>query len=491
MSIFIRRSTPIPEENDFNEIIEEIISDIITIQTNADSQNTDTIHELYNDIITRRFRERDFKVPSLIKATDKQWKNRVVLIFYLNKYRNTIPLPRTRNIEDRTYTAEQLRQLPEPSEGEKNNIISEDIVPHLQEINLYHEYKELIGKGIEPKNISGFTSAIFNKNKKWDKAIFKPFNNLITRAFHNRGFKVPPSLDTREIESAEHAMLRNIITHYNTHAINNVVNNQPIMQQTGVAFDIHRYFKKFKPKINKYLEIINQPDNSISPVFFYRYLKNNFENNIIKLFPGDDQKVSELHEVFDKANKKIKELNEDERNLMIKSVDFAFSQGDDFKKEYIIVFLDETCHAYSTGTDTRSCVAGIIERFVTAIGSTVKIICTEKDNCNDTYDQLNMLLNPKFSIPDTASEWFKLAENNETLRAMNEPQRKKNFIDYLKLEAKRIDGVLDKDVKEDIKKYADDIDYAFEELQIGGSKKSTRKMRKRKTRMKKTRRLFI
>jgi hypothetical protein len=62
------------------------------------------------------------------------------------------------------------------------------------------------------------------------------------------------------------------------------------------------------------------------------------------------------------------------------------------------------------------------------------------------------------------------------------------------LEAKRIDGVLDKDVKEDIKKYADDIDYAFEELQIGGSKKSiTRKMIKRKTRksMKKTRRLFI
>jgi len=491
MSIFIRRSTPIPEKNDFNEIIEEIISDIITI---GHSQNTDTIHELYNDIITRRFRERGFKVPSLIKATDKHWKNRVVLIFYLNKYRNTIPIPRTTNTEDRTYTPEQLRQLSEPSEEEENNIISEDIVPHLQEINIYDEYKELIRKGIEPKNISGFTSAIFNNNKKWDKAIFKPFNKLITRKFHNRGFKVPTSLDTREIESSEHAMLKNIITRYNARRINTVVNNGPIVPQTGVAFDIHRYFKKFKPKINRYLEIIKQPDNSISPVFFYRYLKNNFENNIIKLFPGDDQKVSELREVFDKANKKIKELNEDERNLMIKSVDFAFSQGDDFKKEYIIVFLDETCHAYSTGTDTRSCVAGIIERFITAIGSTVKIICTEKDNCNDIYDQLNMLLNPKFSIPDTASEWFELAENNETLHDMNKLQRKKNFIDYLKLEAKRIDGVLDKDVKEDIKKYADDIDYAFEELQIGGSKKSiTRKMIKRKTRksMKKTRRLFI
>ena len=88
MSIFTRRSTPIPEENDFNEIIDEIISDIITI---GHSQNTDTIHELYNDIITRRFRERDFKVPSLIKATDKHWKNRVVLIFYLNDFYHIYP----------------------------------------------------------------------------------------------------------------------------------------------------------------------------------------------------------------------------------------------------------------------------------------------------------------------------------------------------------------------------------------------------------------
>jgi hypothetical protein len=488
MSIFIRRSTPIPEENDFNEIIDEIISDIITIHTNTDSQNTNAIHEVYNDIITRRFRERGFKVPSLIKTTDKQWKNRVVLIFYLNKYRNTIPLPPSRNTEDRTYTAEQLRQLPEPSEEEKNNIISEHIIPHLQEINIYDEYKELIRKGIKPKNISGF------KNKKWDKAIFEPFNNLITRAFHNRGFKVPPSLDTRAIESAEHAMLRNIITHYNTRAINNVVNNQPIIPQTGVAFDIHRYFKKLNPKINTYLKLINQPDNNISPSFFYKYLKNKFEKNIIELFPGDDVKISELHGVLEKASGKMRELNEKERNLIIKSVDFAFSQGDDFKKEYIIVFLDETCRAYSTGTDTSSCVGGIIERFVTAIGSTVKIMCTENNMCSDTYDKLNILLNPKFSIPDTANEWFELAQNNKTLGAMNKNQRKQNFIDYLKSEAKRIDGVLDKDVKDDIKKYADDIDYAFEELQIGGSKKSiTRKMRKRKPRksMKKTRHLFI
>jgi hypothetical protein len=60
----------------------------------------------------------------------------------------------------------------------------------------------------------------------------------------------------------------------------------------------------------------------------------------------------------------------------------------------------------------------------------------------------------------------------------------------LKSEAKRIDGVLDNDVKM-ILKNIQMIDYAFEELQIGGAKNITRKMRKRKTRMNKTRHLFM
>jgi hypothetical protein len=258
------------------------------------------------------------------------------------------------------------------------------------------------------------------------------------------------------------------------------VQAQPL-QPRGVAFEIHNAFTKFQYKKTAYLALIGEPDNEYEDIFNYIYGK--YSAIIGQIFPNDAvAKRNQLKKVI----KKIMKSRFDEyKDLIGKTVSFVSKQDNNFKEQYILAFLNDTCNAYATGTDRTSCVRGIIERIVLSVGSAVQILCM--DHCdNETYQKLNALMNPKFKAEDAAISWFETSQKNTQILALDKADRKDNFIEYLKSEAIRLDhkgGVIPENILAEIDAYAKKMDYAFEDkdLQFGGAKKSRKSRNSRKS----------
>ena len=257
------------------------------------------------------------------------------------------------------------------------------------------------------------------------------------------------------------------------------------LQPTGVAFEIHIAFTKFQSIKNAYLELIAEPDNEYGNIINYIY--ENYYAIIGQIFPNN---AVEKRKQLKKVIKKIMDSRFDEyKDLIGKTVSFVTKQDNNFKEQYILAFLNDTCNAYATGTDRTSCVKGIIERIVLSVGSAVQVLCTGDDDDNHcenvTYQKLNALMNPKFKVEDAANSWFETAETNQEIREMVKAGRKNNFIEYLKSEAIRLDhkdGVIPENIMADIMRYAETMDYAFEDLQLGGARKSRKSKKSRKSR---------
>ena len=250
----------------------------------------------------------------------------------------------------------------------------------------------------------------------------------------------------------------------------------------GVAYEIHNAFSEFQSKETEYLALINQPDfegediidNIYDPILDNIY--DQFNDNIHQLFQGDDLniKLEQFNIVFEKSKESLSDPRY--KQLVYKSVRFAFSQDEDFKREYIKTFLDETCNAYSGSGDNTSCVKGIMERYVLSVGVAVQIICS--DGCsNETYKKLDKLMNPKFNIAEAASTWWETEAIKEDIKAMDKEGRKANFIEYLMAEANRLNSENAQTAAE-IENYANDIDYAFTELALGGGSKVNHRVRR-------------
>jgi uncharacterized protein YjbI with pentapeptide repeats len=111
----------------------------------------------------------------------------------------------------------------------------------------------------------------------------------------------------------------------------NQINNQP----RGAAYEVHEAFARFEPKINDFLAIINQPNKIVPDI--YSYIQELFTTNIRQLFTDDNEKINEFNAAFNKISGRI---GENYKDLIVKSIDYAFSQGEHFKEEYIKTFLD-------------------------------------------------------------------------------------------------------------------------------------------------------
>lgn len=79
---------------------------------------------------------------------------------------------------------------------------------------------------------------------------------------------------------------------------------------------------------------------------------------INKYFPGESR-LTKLDILIAKIRGSIPE---DKKDLIVKSIDFAFSQDENFIKEYIIAFIDESYNAYNGAGDNTSCVKGMCKR---------------------------------------------------------------------------------------------------------------------------------
>jgi len=251
----------------------------------------------------------------------------------------------------------------------------------------------------------------------------------------------------------------------------NQINNQP----RGAAYEVHEAFARFEPKINDFLAIINQPNKIVPDI--YSYIQELFTTNITQLFPDDNEKINEFNAAFNKISGRI---GENYKDLIVKSIDYAFSQDEHFKEEYIKTFLDEACRTYP-GPNPLSCVQGIIERFTLGIGSVVEILCVS--GCeNQTYQALNKLFNPKFDIDKTSNEWWETMAVTDEVKMLNQQQRKEHYKNYLREKARELNDYNDY-MEQEITRYADNIDYSFEHLALGGTRKKTRNPKKsRKTR---------
>jgi hypothetical protein len=291
---------------------------------------------------------------------------------------------------------------------------------------------------------------------------------LAYTALHPR--VMPPPLPPRNVEN-----LRRIFE-------NNNVNPEG---HRGVAYEVHNSYDKFLRIKDEYLSIIEQSDNTEYETKdkLYVFIYDNFEQAIKRLFPEEPKKMDDFDTVFEKFVDGRLRLSKDEMSLIGKSVSFAFSQDDNFKEQYIISFLDETCNAYTGSRDNTSCVKGIKERFVLSVGYVVEIIC--KTGCdNEIYKKLDKLLNPKFDVAQEASEWFQNKSNNEKLQEAIQESTKKimitQIISDLIDKAKQM-GSYNSVVDSEIHRYINELvsSSTFDDYMDGGRKsRKSRKSRK-------------
>lgn len=250
----------------------------------------------------------------------------------------------------------------------------------------------------------------------------------------------------------------------------------------GIAYEVHNSYDKFLRVKDKYLSIINQPD---SPDYstkdkLFVFIYNIFEPTIRRIFPEDPRKLQELDTVFGKLVRGDTTVTPDELELIGKSVNFAFSQDDDnFKEQYIITLLDETCRAYVGSGDTTSCVKGIKERFVLAVGNVVEIIC--KTGCeNETYKKLDKLLNSKFDVIQETSEWFRDIPTNDKLQQfMKDTMIKKCITDLIVKSS--LSGGFNEEINQKINDYVtNDVggEIFGDHLELSGGKKSKKSSKK-------------
>ena len=272
--------------------------------------------------------------------------------------------------------------------------------------------------------------------------------------------------------------------------VNNEINDIDIAARMDLFYEVHNSYDKFLKLKDEYLSIINQPDNDEyeSQDGLYIFIYSIFEPNFELLFPGDPKKLEDFNKVFAKLVGARLSLTSDEMELIGKSVNFALTQDDNFKEQYIISFLDETCKAYTGSGDNTSCVKGIKERFVLSVGNTVEIVC--KTGCdNETYKELDELLNPKFNVNQEALEWFQNKSNNEKLQEAIKHSTKILMITQITADlidkAKKMNSY-NSAVDSEIRHYINDLitSSTFDDYMDGGKK--SRKNRKNKKRSKKS-----
>jgi surface protein len=261
----------------------------------------------------------------------------------------------------------------------------------------------------------------------------------------------------------------------------------PVAEHTSVAFEIHNAFAKCASIREKYLEIIGQPHDFPDDADFQAFVQNAFITNINALFTkkDKDEKLANFETVFTKVRGSLSTSTSTFKQLIAKSIGFVFSQGNEefqeFQKQYIITFLDETTNAYAArcvGSDTTSCVKGILERFVTAVGAASQIICSG-GSCNETFKKLDVLFYKDEFIENLSSQWWEKEATKEEIINMKPIERKANFIKYIEDEMRRL-NVYNEDDLSKIQKCANNIDYAFERLVLGGRSGKTRKSKKSK-----------
>jgi hypothetical protein len=150
---------------------------------------------------------------------------------------------------------------------------------------------------------------------------------------------------------------------------------QDVAQPTGVAFEVHSAFSNidfvslFKMIGDNNLDVYNLSYP------FGTYMLNEL-NKLLSEYDHDDK--MDLQTKLDSLTPKIRGINYDTDfkmrpnpsgiNAFFTIINFVKKQEKHYKDNYIKFFINDSYNAYDTGTDTTSCVKGIKERLIFALG---------------------------------------------------------------------------------------------------------------------------
>lgn len=259
---------------------------------------------------------------------------------------------------------------------------------------------------------------------------------------------------------------------------------------------------------NEYLRIISleleKPDSFYNSLDLAVYIKTKFLDYIKEqLDPKESQNLEiKMNQILDKLfesesfNRRINEL----RIIIGKTIDFVFQQDNEFISTYIITFIYDNYFAYNNEIEgdksiNISCSEGIIERFITVIGSVLEILCITKAECtNQLYIDLYKIINKPIDLNDFTQKWASEHLNTEYIQNMTASQRKQHFIEFITDEYyKQKVEQLNKNDLRNITQYANDLDAAgiFVRGEFGGyakkngnTKKNNKKNNKKNTKKK-------
>jgi len=240
------------------------------------------------------------------------------------------------------------------------------------------------------------------------------------------------------------------------------------------ALQIHNASAKIN--LNKYLQIINvNMDSDYGNIT--DYVRSKFVPLINRLFSNRQQSIDKLNAVLEKLN--LAEYSREPKSINIigKTVDFVLKQPDEFIEFYINAFIQDCYNAYQDGQ--MSCVGGIVERFYMIIGDAAYAMCPDETCNNPSYTELLTLFGKKIDKNELTQKWAEEYLESEKIKKMSKSERKQHYIDFMKSKYQELD-MLDETTENLINREADNLDYVFESLQLGGKKrnKQTRKNRK-------------
>jgi len=251
------------------------------------------------------------------------------------------------------------------------------------------------------------------------------------------------------------------------------------------ALEIHKAAAKIN--LDKYLEIINQPNRD--PFSNIKdYVLEKFEPFIREHFPQEkDEMIRKLAEFMNRVDS-AREISEMPRNKEVvkKSVDFVLEQPPNFIEEYIKTLIKDCYGAYS-GPDGSgiSCVPGVIERFYMLVGDIVYQLCPEENVCEnkEVYSRLLTLFRKRINKNELTQEWASKYLESDDFKTMTAEERKRHYIDFMRGKYRDMD-LLDEHTEKIINDEANAIDYVFDTLQFGGMMRTVYSSSTRKPRYK-------
>lgn len=325
-------------------------------------------------------------------------------------------------------------------------------------------------------------------------------------------------------EPTEEELLRRYYNEQMYRNRNRPTNEAEIQNQNNVniALQVHRFSSKIN--MNEYNNVLKSALKEE-----YREFNNVMNANQIKDFlfnmiddsfkPKKDETETENEQKKQKYKKKLnkilnkfkkaKDISEDPNELQVisNSIIYVSKQPLIFKKNYLDSYIEDTYNAYpgalneenDTNEDRMSCVKGIVERFVTNIGTAIQIVCSDggfhKCRKDKEYDKLIKALGlKKIDLTELNKKWSEDVLETDEGQNMTRDKLIENYIKFL-TDAHKAEGIPEGVYDPIIKDAVSEIDgtkhkgYDVFSLKMFGGKKRHTKKRKYKNKNKSKRRV--